>query len=230
MQDICHTNSWDEPVDDATRSRWERWRNELYLLESLNVPRSFKPSEFGKIVSTQLHCMSDASTCGYGQCSYLRLEDEHGKVHVSFVMGKARVTPKKTVSIPRLELAAASVSVKIGDILKDELEYENIEDHYWGDSKVVLSFISNESSRFHVCVVNRVQLIHDHTTPSRWHYVETASNTANEGSRGMSPKDFVEKSQWIQGPNFLKKTYKQLAERKVIQRHCRPRFPRSEEH
>ena len=41
-------------------------------------------------------------------------------------MGKARVTPKKTVSIPRLELAAASVSVKIGDVLKDELEYENI--------------------------------------------------------------------------------------------------------
>ena len=113
-----------------TRGRWERWRNELYLLESLKVPRSFKPSEFGRIVSTQLHCMSDASTCGYGQCSYLRLEDEHGKVHVSFVMGKARVMPKKTVSIPRLELVAASVSVKIGNVLKDELEYENIEDHY----------------------------------------------------------------------------------------------------
>ena len=120
-------------------------------------------------------------------------------------MGKARVTPKKTVSIPRLELAAASVSVKIGDVLKDELEYENIEDHYWTDSKVVLGFISNESSRFHVYVANRVQLIHDHTTPSQWHYVETTSNTADEGSRGMSPKDFVEKSQWIQGPDFLGK-------------------------
>ena len=230
LQDICHTNSWDEPVDDATRSTWERWRNELYLLESLKVPRSFKPSEFGKILSTQLHCMSDASTCSYGQCSYLRLEDEHGQVHVSFVMGKARVTPRKTVSIPRLELAAASVSVEIGDVLKDELEYENIEDHYWTDSKVVLGFLSNESSRFHVYVANPVQLIHDHTTPSQWHYVETTSNTADEGSWGTSPKDFVEKSQWIQGPNFLKKIYKQLAERKVIQRHCGPRFPRSEEH
>ena len=149
--------------------------------------------------------MSDASTCGYDQCSYLRLEDEHGKVHVSFVMGKARVTPKKTVSIPRLELAAASVSVKIGDVLKDELEYENIEDHYWTDSKDVLGFISKESSRFHVYVANRVQLSHDHTTPSQWHYVQTTSNTADEGSRGMSPKDFVEKSQWIQGPDFLGK-------------------------
>ena len=70
--------------------------------------------------------MSDASTCGYSQCSYLRLEDEHGKVHVSFVMGKARVTPQMTVSIPRLELAAASVSVKIGDVLKDELSMRTL--------------------------------------------------------------------------------------------------------
>ena len=37
--------------------------------------------------------------------------------------------PKTTVIIPRLQLAAALVSVTTGDILKDELEYENIEDH-----------------------------------------------------------------------------------------------------
>ncbi|KAK3713870.1 hypothetical protein QZH41_010920, partial [Actinostola sp. cb2023] len=204
LQDICHTSNWDEPVDEITRSRWEKWRNELYLLENLNVPRSFKPTEFGKIVSAQLHSMSDASTIGYGQCSYLRLEDEHGKVHTSFVMGKARVTPKKTVSIPRLELTTAAVSVKVADALKEELEYENIEDHYWTDSKVVLGFISNESRRFNVYVANRVQLIQDHTTHSQWHIVDTTSNPADKGSRGMSAKDFVEKSKWIEGPDFLK--------------------------
>ena len=75
LQDICHSNSWDEPVDDATRSKWEKWQNKLCLLESLKVPRSFKPVEFGTIVSAQLHCMSDASMRGYGECSYLRLED-----------------------------------------------------------------------------------------------------------------------------------------------------------
>ena len=24
LQDICHSNSWDEPVDDSNRSRWEK--------------------------------------------------------------------------------------------------------------------------------------------------------------------------------------------------------------
>ena len=123
---------------------------------------------------------------------------------MSFVMGKARVTPKKTVTIPRLELAAATISVNIGDLLKNQLEYEDIKDYYWPDSKVVLGFISNESRRFHTYVANRVKLIHEHTTPSQWHYVETAWNTADKGSRGMSQKDFVEKSEWIKGPDFLK--------------------------
>ena len=34
--------------------------------------------------------------------------------------------------------------------------------------------------------------------------METALNTADEGSRGISPKDFMEKSEWIKGPDFLK--------------------------
>ena len=59
-------------------------------------------------------------------------------------MGKSRVTPKNTISIPRLELSAATVSVKIGDVLKDQLEYENFEDHYWvvGGNSMVRQFIS----------------------------------------------------------------------------------------
>jgi len=88
--------------------------------------------------------------------------------------------------------------------LKNELEYEDIRDHYWTDSKVVLGFIGNDFRRFHTYVANRVQLIHVHTTPSQWRYVETALNTADEWSRGTSPKDSVEKSTWIKGPDFLK--------------------------
>ena len=30
LQDTCHTNSWDEPVDDVPRSRWEKWRMKVW--------------------------------------------------------------------------------------------------------------------------------------------------------------------------------------------------------
>ena len=203
LQEICHSNSWDDPVQGDLLARWDKWRSQLPLLEQLSIPRSFKPPDFGQIVSAQLHNMSDASETGYGQCSYLRLVDDNDQVHCSLIMGKARVAPRKTVSIPRLELAAAAVSVRVADVLKNELDYERIEEFYWTDSKVVLGFINNESRRFHVYVANRVQLIRDYTSPAQWRYVESASNPADEGSRGLNASDFLQKSQWINGPGFL---------------------------
>ena len=198
LQDFCNTRDWDEPLDETTRMRWKKWRYELFLLENVKVKRSLKPPEFGKVKSAQLHTMSDASTIRYGQCSYLRLVDEHGTIHVSFLMGKARVAPKKTVSIPRLELAAATVSAKMTDALKDELTYEGLREYYWTDSKVVLGYICNESKRFHVYVANRVQLIQDLSSPSQWRYVNSAENPADEGSRSMTAKQFVENSKWLE--------------------------------
>ena len=39
-------------------------------------------------------------------------------------MGKSRVTPKKYVTIPRLELVAAVLSVKIAALIRRELDIE----------------------------------------------------------------------------------------------------------
>lgn len=72
------------------------------------------------------------------------------------------------------------------------------------DGKVVLGHINNESKRFHVCVANRVQLIQDLSSPSQRRYINSVENPADEGSCGMTAKQFVEKSKWLEGPEFLK--------------------------
>ena len=46
-------------------------------------------------------------------------------------------------------------------------------------------------------LANREQFICDHTSPDQWPYVESGSNTADEASRGMNAKEFMQKSQWI---------------------------------
>ena len=132
--------------------------------------------------------------------------DENGRIHSSLVLGKARLAPLRSVTISRLELTAATVSVRVANVLKEELDYEELQDFYWTDSKVVLGFISNESRRFHVYVANRTQFIPDQTSSDQWRYVESESNAADEGSRGVNAKDFIGKSRWIRCPEFLWQT------------------------
>jgi hypothetical protein len=146
LQELCREGvDWDDPVPESIRVRWEKWRSELLLLNNLSVQRCFRPEGFEVLKSIELHHFSDASTSGYGQCSYLRMVNNEDKVHCSFVMGKARVSPLKSVTIPRLELTAALVSVKVSNMLHRELNYEAIVDVFWTDSKVVIGYICNEA-------------------------------------------------------------------------------------
>ena len=143
--------------------------------------RSFKPEGFGGIVECSLHHFSDASQNGYGQASYLRLVDEKGTVHCSLVMGKSRVTLTKFLSISRLELAAAALSVKISLLLRKELTiHPIIKEYFWADSKVVLAYLNNDVERFKVYIANRVQIIRDHSDPMHWNYIESKKNPADD--------------------------------------------------
>lgn len=72
---------------------------------------------FGEPKTVDLHHFSDASKDAYGQCSYLRLTNDSGQIHCSLAMAKSRMGPLKPVTIPRLKLAAALVSLKISDVL-----------------------------------------------------------------------------------------------------------------
>ena len=203
VQELCKEGAdWDDPVPEQVKSRWEQWRTELQVLEKFSIPRCYKPEDFGQVVGTELHHFSDASTKGYGQCSYLWQENDKGQVHCSFVIGKARVTPLKSVTVPRLELTAAVVSAKIGEQLRKELHIGEIDEVFWTDSKVVLGYIANNSKRFHIFVANRVQQIQDLTSIKQWRYVNTESNPADDASRGLTAHQLL-KSRWSNGLEFL---------------------------
>ena len=204
LQLLCKESiGWDDAIPDDLRMQWEMWRCELPLLEKIEVPRCFKTKEMENLKKVELHHFPDASTEGYGQCSYLRLVDTSDQVHCSLVMGKARVTPLKPITIPRLELAAAMVSVRVSDTLSKELRYYEIEEVFWTDSKVVQAYIHNDARRFHTFVANRVQQIRDRTVPEQLKYVDGKNNPADDASRGLSPKDLLQSSRWLQGPSFL---------------------------
>lgn len=203
LQEMCHEGTkWDEPIPENLKPRWERWRDDLVKLEKIHITRCYQPAGFGKVTKTQLHHFSDASTAGYGQCTYLRLINEKGDVHCCLLLGKARVSPLKVATIPRLELTAAVVSVTVSNMLKEELGYSEVEEFYWTDSKVVLGYINNDARRFHTFVANRVQKIRHASDPKQWFYVPTDRNPADYASRGTTVDELLA-SDWFTGPSFL---------------------------
>lgn len=155
------------------------------------------------IKKVELHHFSDASTEGYGQCTYLHLTDINDRVHCSLVTGKARVAPLKLVTIPRLELTAAVTSVRVSRMLGQELTYARVKEVFWTDSKVVKGYIYNEARRFHTYDANRVQQMRDHTQPEQWKYVDSDNYPVNDASCGLSPKDLPKTSPRLHGPVFL---------------------------
>lgn len=203
LQELCRRGTeWDNELPDDLRPQWVDWKNDLLKLKEVLIPRCYHPHTFSDIVRTELHHFSDASNVGYGACSYLRFKNDKSEVHCSLVMAKARVSPTKVISIPRLELSAAVISARMSVMLKNELEMKIDQEFFWTDSQVVLAYINNEARRFHVFVANRVQLIRDVTDPSQWCYVNTTDNPADYASRGLNASA-ISTSMWLSGPKFL---------------------------
>ena len=89
---------WDEPLNSDLQEEVQKWLMELAELKSVKLDRCL---EFSNECKTEFHTFVDASGDAYGAVSYVHQEFDTGEVKVRFVAAKTRVTPLKTVSIPR---------------------------------------------------------------------------------------------------------------------------------
>lgn len=85
----------------------------------------------------------DVSFVGYGFVVYLRLCDDSDRIYCIFFMGKVRFVLIKFVIISRLELTVVIVLIRVGELLKREVD-GNFEFVYYIDFIIVLRYIVNE--------------------------------------------------------------------------------------
>ena len=207
LQELCKAKcGWDDVIPEVYVTAWKRWMSEVEQLSEFQIDRCWKPKNFGQIQTAQLHHFCDGSEKGYGSVSYLRLANTAGKVHIAFLMGKARVTPLKQMTIPRLELAAATLAAKMDRLLRAELEIELEPSVFWTDSESVLKYIKNEVRRFNIYVANRTSLIRELSHKDQWRFIGSKENPADEASRGLNAEAFMKNTRWIHGPEFLFQT------------------------
>ena len=90
IHQLCRDRlGWDEPIDEKSSHEWLKWKNNLVAMENINIPRCYKPTDFGQIVEYTLHYFSDASETGYGQASYLMMINENGDIHCCLIFRKS---------------------------------------------------------------------------------------------------------------------------------------------
>lgn len=133
---------WDVNLPEVVKQRWVEWLTNLPKLQGCNLTRCIKPPDFGHPIFAQLHHFADASEDAYGTASYLLLKNERNQVSCTFMIGKARVAPLKQPTIPRIELTAATVAVKMDKLLRKELQLDLVNSVFWIDSTAVLIQIS----------------------------------------------------------------------------------------
>ena len=103
---------WDELLPTPHQREWTKWFRELEDLELVKIPRCLKdPSP--KVEELSIHTFSDASKNPYTAVVYARHVYEDGNITARLIMSKSRLSPLKTVSIPRLELLGALIGLRL---------------------------------------------------------------------------------------------------------------------
>ena len=203
QQELCRRQvEWDDAVPADLLADVKKWIAAVSQLRSLRIPRCLKPPQDTGKTQVELHTFCDASEFAYGAGVYARISNGNN-VKVSLLIGKSRVAPLKTLSIPRLELTAAVVAVKLHRFVLDEIDLKPDASWFWSDSMTVLKYLENTSSRYKTFVAHRIEAIHEETRSDQWNYVPTDLNPADHASRGVHPGDSKRLTHWLMGPSFL---------------------------
>jgi hypothetical protein len=204
LQELCRKGvGWDDLLPETELNAWMAWQRDQPSLQQLKINRCYKSGNLEGEVRLQLHHFCDASSYGYGAVTYIRVVDDRERVNCQLLMAKSKLAPLKPMTIPRLELQAAVLAVKLDEVVSAELDAPLMESVFWTDSTTVLQYIANSDKRFQTFVANRVAVITNRTAISQWRYVDTKRNPADDASRGQRADELIANSRWFNGPDFL---------------------------
>ncbi|XP_068144127.1 uncharacterized protein [Drosophila tropicalis] len=201
LQNIWRAGTdWDESLQEEDQADWKTWVKLLPKINEVRISRCMPKVCCARRV--QLHTFVDASINAYAALVYLRAEVD-GIVHCSLVASKTRVAPLKPVSIPRMELMAAVLGLRLTKFIEPELSVTVCQRIFWTDSKDVLCWIRSDARKYNQFVALRVGEILEDSDVLSWRWVPTQHNVADDGTKWTKMPDMTGNSRWFVGPRFL---------------------------
>lgn len=190
--------SWDDDLPPDIANQWIVMYGNLQLLEQIQVPRWLPIAK----ESVQLHGFCDASESAFSAVIYSR-SIIGNDIRVGLVTGKTKVSPIKTLSIPRLELSGAVLLSRLMQKVDQAFCHLNIEHFFWTDSTIVLSWLARPPRTWQTFVANRTALVLEVSSPDQWNHVSSTDNPADCASRGIPPTELISHPLWWSGPTWL---------------------------
>ena len=169
-------------------------------LESVSIKRHILCNCGNRVIKIHGFCDSAQAYCAV---VYLKILCSHG-VKVNLWAGKCRVAPMKDLSIPRLELLACVLLLKllvsVVNTVRLEVHVRNV--FCWTDSQVAVWWIKHVNKRWHVWVQNRVEIIRNNISSDHWFHVSSSQNPADIATCSI-PLHIIYHLSWQKGPSFL---------------------------
>ncbi|GBM26665.1 hypothetical protein AVEN_241321-1 [Araneus ventricosus] len=179
-----------------------KWFEELGFLKNLSVSRYIHPASSDQHVIS-VHTFCDVSQFANAAAVFVRIECADA-VQVNILAFKSKVSPVKTINIPRLELWNATVGARLCRSVLSALQWNIVKQHYWTDSTTVLGWIQRKKL-WTVFINNRLQEIRKLADQTLWKHLPVTQNSADLPLRECSPHQLI-CSRWWEGPKWLLQT------------------------
>ncbi|XP_055643157.1 uncharacterized protein LOC129779607 [Toxorhynchites rutilus septentrionalis] len=205
MQDIWRSGiQWDECINNEIYETWKRWIKLLEHVNRVRLPRCyFENANANLYNSLEAHVFVDASEAAFSAVVYFRVVYSDETIKCALVSAKTKVAPLKYVSIPRLELMAAVLGVRLLSFVRESHTIQLRRCIYWTDSEVTLAWIRAEHRRYRPFIACRVGEILSATNVKDWRYVPSKMNVADDATKWGEGPCLEESGRWFSGPPFL---------------------------
>ena len=135
----------------------------------------------GQDCKIELIIFSDASKLVYRAVVYVKVSNNKTKIiKCTFISAKSRLAPlkQKSLTIPKLELQAAVLVVRLKEKMIHQVDFELNEIHICSDSQTILS-VRNSERKFPTFVMHRLNEIRKSTETEQWNYIPGKFNIAD---------------------------------------------------
>lgn len=195
--------SWDEAITDEQNERWQQWLIVLPNVNCVKIPRCYTSELNPKdIKTTQLHIFVDASENAFATVAYFRFTTDT-RIHCALIGAKTKVAPQLPISIPRLELQAATLGARFASTIAQRHDHHIDKRVFWSDSQTVLSWLRSDPRKYRQYVAFRLGEILDSTDVDEWRWIPTKNNVADDATKWQRAPDLSTTSRWFTGPEFL---------------------------